>query len=124
MGVGPIARMQSANLCFSVFNQAPIFIVFPRAGCVVCGVHVFWFWFLVYAPGRSRVRKAEWREVQAESLPIKQETSAKDSTGRARQRKKDKNENAGRLESKGRPDRTESPCKCGLVCGDVDQLHG
>jgi hypothetical protein len=63
---------------------------------------------LGYAPGRSRVRKAEWREVQAESLPIKRETSAKDSTGRVEVRTKDKNAFAGRLESKGKADRTQS----------------
>ena len=46
--------------------------------------------------------------MRAESLPITQETSAESITGRVGQRTKDKNENAGRLERKGKPDRTES----------------
>lgn len=67
-------------------------------------------WFVVvmcysiglgYAPGRSRVIKAEWREVWALSLPIIQDSSAERITGRAGQRTKDKNENAGRLRAKG-----------------------
>ncbi len=52
--------------------------------------------------------KAEWMEVRAESLPIKQETSAERITVRAGQRKKDKNENAVRLERKGKAGRTQS----------------
>ena len=51
---------------------------------------------------------AEWREVQAVSVTIKRETSAKDFTGRVRQRKSGENANAVRLERKGKPDRTES----------------
>ncbi len=70
------------------------------------------------------MRKAEWREVWAVSVTIKQDSSAKDFTGRVGQRKSGENANAGRIESKGRADRTESPCKCGLVCDYVDKLHG
>ncbi len=69
-------------------------------------------------------KAGKWREVRALSLPIMQDSSAKDSTGRAGQRTKDKNANAGRLTRKGKPDRTESPCKWRLLCDDVDQLNG
>jgi hypothetical protein len=68
---------------------------------------------LGYALGGSRVSKAEWREVQALSLPIKQDSSAKDSTGRVEVRTKDKNENAGRLTRKGKQGRTESRLRVG-----------
>ena len=81
---------------------------FLECFCIVYFCHVFFYWFMVYAPGRSRVRKAEWREVQAESLPIKQDSSAKDSTGRVEVRTKDKNAMAGRLRRKGKADRTQS----------------
>lgn len=53
-----------------------------------------------------------------------QETSAERITGRVGRRTSGENAIAGRLERKGRPDRTESPCLCGLLCGDVDQLNG
>jgi hypothetical protein len=59
------------------------------------------------------VSKAEWREVQAESLPIKQETSAKDFTGRVGQRKSGENANAGRLARKGKADWTQSRLRVG-----------
>jgi hypothetical protein len=50
---------------------------------------------MVYAPGRSRVRKAEWREVWAVSVTIKQDSSAKDSTGRVKVRTSGENAMAG-----------------------------
>jgi hypothetical protein len=53
-------------------------------------------------------KAGKWREVRAESLPIKQETSAERITGRSGQRKSGENANAGRLARKGKPDRTES----------------
>jgi len=56
------------------------------------------------------VSKAEWREVRALSLPIIQDSGAKDFTGRVKVRTKDKNAIAGRLRRKGRADRTQSPC--------------
>lgn len=39
------------------------------------------------------------------------DSSAERITGRAEVRKSGENANAGRLERKGKPDRTESPCK-------------
>jgi hypothetical protein len=73
---------------------------------------------MVYAPGRSRVRKAEWREVQAVSLPIKQETSAKDFTGRVEVRTSGENANAGRLRAKGSRVGLNPVCKWTRLVGE------
>jgi hypothetical protein len=56
--------------------------------------------------------------VQAESLPIKQDSSAKDSTGSVKARTSGENAFAGRLARKGRPDRTESRCKWTRLFGE------
>ena len=53
-------------------------------------------------------KAGKWREVWALSLPIIQDSSVERITGMVKVRTKDKNENAGRLESKGKQGWTES----------------
>ncbi len=56
--------MEGANLGFSVFDDAPSWIVFPRAGCVECVFHYFGLvWFGVvegknFVEGLSETMKA------------------------------------------------------------------
>ena len=68
---------------------------------MVCGFHLVFSIGLGYALGGAERQKGrKWREVQAVSVTIKQETSARDSTGRVGQRKSGENANAWRLERK------------------------
>lgn len=70
-------------------------------------------------------KAGKWREVQAESLPIKQDSSAKDFTGRVKVRTIGENANAGRLRRKGKQGWTESRLQVEASlwrCGSVAQL--
>jgi hypothetical protein len=80
---------------------------------------------LVFGLRSGEKQKAgKQREVQAVSLPIKQDSSAKDFTGRVKVRTSGENAFAGLYGANGKRIGRNPVCVGRLFCGGVDQLHG